>query len=32
VRFAYKGPIIYDERIQPQRIINQHALSVETNL
>jgi hypothetical protein len=28
VRFAYKGPIIYDERIQPQRIINLHAQSV----
>jgi hypothetical protein len=27
VRFAYKGPIIYDEGIHPQRIIYQHALS-----
>lgn len=27
VHFAYKGPIIYDEAIQPQRIINQHAFS-----
>nr|WP_315489849.1 hypothetical protein [uncultured Rhodoferax sp.] len=23
--FAYKGPIIYDRCIQPQRIINRHA-------
>nr|WP_295778450.1 hypothetical protein [Rhodoferax sp.] len=25
VAFAYKGPIIYDRAIQPQRIINRHA-------
>lgn len=25
VRFNYKGPIIYDGGIQPQRIINRHA-------
>lgn len=25
VAFAYKGPIIYDRGIQPQRIINRHA-------
>jgi hypothetical protein len=25
VAFAYKGPIIYDGGIQPQRIINRHA-------
>ena len=25
VTFAYKGPIIYDRGIQPQRIINRHA-------
>lgn len=25
VSFAYKGPIIYDGGIQPQRIINRHA-------
>jgi hypothetical protein len=26
VTFDYKGPIIYDGAIQPQRIINRHAL------
>lgn len=26
VRFDYKGPIIYDGGIQPQRIINRHAV------
>jgi hypothetical protein len=25
VTFSYKGPIIYDRGIQPQRIINRHA-------
>ncbi len=25
VAFVYKGPIIYDGAIQPQRIINRHA-------
>jgi hypothetical protein len=25
VGFAYKGPVLYDEGIQPQRIINLHA-------
>jgi hypothetical protein len=25
VKFSYKGPIIYDGAIQPQRIINRHA-------
>jgi hypothetical protein len=28
VDFAYKGPVIYDEAINPQRIINQHAENV----
>ena len=35
VTFDYKGPIIYDSEIQPQRIINRHALddggSCDTN-
>lgn len=26
IAFAYKGPVIYDEAIHPQRIINSHAL------
>jgi hypothetical protein len=26
IHFAYKGPIIYDGDIHPQRIINRHAL------
>lgn len=26
VKFDYKGPIIYDGAIQPQRIINRHAI------
>jgi hypothetical protein len=26
IAFAYKGPIIYDDNIHPQRIINRHAL------
>jgi len=26
VKFDYKGPIIYDGAIQPQRIINRHAV------
>lgn len=28
VKFDYKGPIIYDGGIQPQRIINRHAVDV----
>lgn len=28
VRFAYKGPVIYDDAIHPQRIINLHAENV----
>jgi hypothetical protein len=28
--FAYKGPIIYDDNIHPQRIINRHAVDVST--
>lgn len=28
VAFVYKGPIIYDRGIQPQRIINRHAETV----
>ena len=28
VAFAYKGPIIYDGGIQPQRIFNRHAEAV----
>ena len=29
VRFAYKGLIIYDDGIQPQRIINRHATTTQ---
>jgi hypothetical protein len=29
VNFAYKGPIIFDVRIQPQRIFNLHAHTAE---
>lgn len=28
-QFAYKGPIIYDETIQPSRIINRHAETMD---
>lgn len=28
IRFDYKGPIIYDGAIQPQRIINRHVVDV----
>lgn len=32
VKFDYKGPIIYDGGIQPQRIINRHAVDAQATV